>query len=125
MPAFVRRKRGLGQLTSVHREDPLGGVANLFDASIVFAVGLMVALIQAFSLTQLLDPNSSFTIIRKDASGQMEIIEKDKKEVKVRKITPEQKSGPGRRLGVAYELPDGSVVYVPEEASTPAGASQR
>lgn len=125
MPAFVRRKRGLGQLTSVHREDPLGGVANLFDASIVFAVGLMVALIQAFSLTQLLDPNSSFTIIRKDASGQMEIIEKDKKEVKVRKITPEQKSGPGRRLGVAYELPDGSVVYVPEETGTPAGADQR
>ena len=44
---------------------------------------------------------------------------------KVRKITPEQKSGPGRRLGVAYELPDGSVVYVPEEAGTPAGADQR
>lgn len=121
MPAFVRRRRGLGQLTSVHREDPLGGVANLFDASIVFAVGLMVALIQAFSLTQLLDPNSSFTIIRKDASGQMEIIEKDRKDVKVRKITPEQKSGPGKRLGIAYELPDGSVVYVPEEAAaTPA-----
>ncbi|MFN7984507.1 MAG: DUF2149 domain-containing protein [Vicinamibacterales bacterium] len=122
MPAFVRRKRGLGHLTSVHREDPLGGVANLFDASIVFAVGLMVALIQAFSLTQLLDPNSSFTIIRKDASGQMEIVEKDRKNVKVRKITPEQKSGPGKRLGIAYELPDGSVVYVPEGATPPADA---
>jgi hypothetical protein len=116
MHAFERKKRGLGQLTSVHREDPLGGVANLFDASIVFAVGLMVALIQAFSLTQLLDPNSKFTIIKKDElTGQMEIIEKTKKEIKVRKMTNEKKGGPGTRLGIAYQLPDGSVVYVPED----------
>lgn len=115
MRAFVRRKRGAGALTSVHGEDPLGGVANLFDASIVFAVGLMVALIQAFSLTQLLNPNSEFTIIRKDQqTGQLEIIEKKQREIKVRKTTRDQKSGPGLRLGVAYQLPDGAVVYVPE-----------
>ena len=115
MRVFERKKRGLGQLTSVHREDPLGGVANLFDASIVFAVGLMVALIQAFSLTQLLNPNSQFTLIRKDAqTGQMEIIEKTKKQIKVSKVSNEKKGGPGTRLGVAYQLPDGSVVYVPE-----------
>ena len=117
MQTFVRRKRGLGQLTSVHSEDPLGGVANLFDASIVFAVGLMVALIQAFSLTQLLDPNSQFTIVRKDAlTGEIEMIEKSRKEIRVRKMTPEKKGGPGVRLGIAYQLPDGSVVYVPEES---------
>ena len=114
MRAFQRRKRALGDLTSIHREDPLSGVANLFDASIVFAVGLMVALIQAFSLTQLLNPNSQFTIVTKTAAGEMQIVEKDKKEIKVKKITPEKKSGPGTRLGVAYQLPDGSVVYVPE-----------
>ena len=116
MRAFNRRKRGLGQLTSIHREDPLSGVANLFDASIVFAVGLMVALIQTFSIAQLLDPNSQFTIVRKDAvTGQVEIIEKNKKEVKIRKTTDEKKAGEGTRLGVAYQLPDGSVVYVPEK----------
>jgi hypothetical protein len=107
----------LDSLTSVHREDPLSGVANLFDASIVFAVGLMVALIQAFSLTQLLDPNSHFTIMTKDArTGQVELIEKDHRAIKVKKMTPEKKGGPGVRLGVAYQLPDGSVVYVPENA---------
>jgi hypothetical protein len=115
MRAFERRKRGLGALTSIHREDPLSGVANLFDASIVFAVGLMVALIQAFSLAQLLDPNSEFTIMHRDArTGQMEIVEKNRRQVKVRKITPEKKAGVGVRLGIAYRLPDGSVVYVPE-----------
>jgi hypothetical protein len=117
MKAFVRRRRALDSLTSVHREDPLSGVANLFDASIVFAVGLMVALIQAFSLAQFLDPNSQFTIMRKDMrTGQVELIEKDRREIKVRKMTPEKRGGPGVRLGVAYRLPDGSVVYVPESA---------
>jgi hypothetical protein len=115
MRAFERRKRGLSNLVSVHREDPLAGVANLFDASIVFAVGLMVALVQAFSVAQLLDPNSEFTIIKKDArTGEMEIVEKNRKEIKVKKMSNEKKAGPGTRLGVAYQLPDGTVVYVPE-----------
>jgi hypothetical protein len=115
MRAFERRRRGLGDLTSIHGEDPLGGVANLFDASIVFAVGLMVALIQAFSLNQLLDPNSAFTIVRKDArTGRVEIIEKTGRHITVRKVSDQKKGGPGTRLGIAYQLPDGSVVYVPE-----------
>jgi len=102
-------------MTSIHREDPLSGVANLFDASIVFAVGLMVALLQAFSLTQLLDPNAQVTILSRDpATGAMQVIEKNRQQVKVRKMTDEKKGGEGTRLGVAYQLPDGSVVYVPE-----------
>lgn len=119
MQAFVRRKRRLGALTSIHREDPLSGVANLFDASIVFAVGIMVAMIQAFSLMQMLNPDSEFTITKKDArTGEVEVIEKNKREVKVKKMSADKKSGAGTRLGVAYQLPDGSVVYVPEEGNT-------
>ncbi|MCZ2077710.1 MAG: DUF2149 domain-containing protein [Bryobacterales bacterium] len=117
MRAFARHRRALDSLTSVHREDPLSGVANLFDASIVFAVGLMVALIHAFSLTQFLDPTNQFTIMKKDTrTGQVEVIEKNHREIKVKKMTPEKKGGPGVRLGVAYRLPDGSVVYVPEDS---------
>jgi hypothetical protein len=44
------------------------------------------------------------------------MIEKDRREIKVKKMTPEKKGGPGVRLGVVYQLPDGSVVYVPEPA---------
>jgi hypothetical protein len=119
MPAFVRRKRSALLANSIHREDPLSGVANLFDASIVFAVGVMTALVQAFSLAQMLNPNSEFTIIRKDTqTGQTEIIEKNKREIKIKKMSTDKKSGPGARLGIAYQLPDGSVVYVPEEIPT-------
>jgi hypothetical protein len=115
MRAFKRKRRGLGDLTSVHREDPLSGVANLFDASIVFAVGLMVALVQAFSLTRLLDPNTELTITAKNRqTGQLEIVEKTRNSIKVRKVTEQQQAGEGTRLGVAYQLPNGTVVYVPE-----------
>ena len=115
MPAFVRRKRSALLNNSIHREDPLSGVANLFDASIVFAVGIMVAAVQAFSLMQVLSPNAEFTIIKKNnQTGETEVIEKTKQEIKIKKLSQDQKSGPGTRLGVAYQLPDGSVVYVPE-----------
>jgi hypothetical protein len=120
MRAFKRRRRMLDQLTSVHSENPLTGVANLFDASIVFAVGLMVALIQAFSLTQMLSPSSELTIMKRDdKTGQMEIIEKKGETIKVRRMTPEKKAGEGKRLGIAYQLTDGSVVYVPESETPP------
>jgi hypothetical protein len=116
MRAFERRRRRRASFTSVHAENPLSGVANLFDASIVFAVGLMVALVQAYSVTRLLDPNTQLTITqRNNATGEIEVIEKTGRTMKVRKMTPEKKSGQGTRLGIAYQLPDGSVVYVPEQ----------
>jgi hypothetical protein len=117
MPAFVRRKRSGLLDNSIHHEDPLSGVANLFDASIVFAVGVMVAAVQAFSVMQVLNPDSEFTIIKKNKqTGETEVIEKNKQEIKVRKMSQDKKSGAGTRLGIAYQLPDGSVVYVPEES---------
>lgn len=127
MRLLNRKRNGFGQLTSVHREDPLSGVANLFDASIIFALGLMVALIQALSLNQLLDPSSEFTIVHRNrATGTTEIIEKQGKQIKVKKMTPERKAGQGTRLGVAYQLADGSVVYVPESGAPPlSGAKPR
>jgi hypothetical protein len=115
MPSFVRKKRRDSGLGSVHNEDPLGGVANLFDASIVFAIGIMVAAVQAFSVMQVLKPDSSFTIIKKDnQTGETEVIEKSKTEIKVKKMSSDKKAGTGTRLGIAYQLPDGSVIYVPE-----------
>lgn len=96
-------------------EDPIAGVANLFDASIVFIVSMMIALFMAYNMMDLLDPNSEVTIVKKNASGEMEIITKKGKEIKASKVTEQKLSGRGERLGTAYRLPDGRVVYVPVE----------
>lgn len=96
-------------------EDPIAGVANLFDASIVFIVSMMVALFMAYNMMDLLDPSSEVTMIKKNANGEMEIISKKGKEIKASKVTDQKLAGRGERLGTAYKLPDGRIVYVPAQ----------
>lgn len=95
-------------------EDPITGVANLFDASVVFIVSMMIALFMAYNLIDLVDPHAEITITKKGADGQVEIITKKGNEIKAHKVTDRQLSGQGARLGTAYRLNDGRVVYVPE-----------
>jgi len=95
-------------------DDPLAGVANLFDASIVFIVAMMLALFSALNMMDLLDPTSTVTIAKKNANGQVEILTKKGADIKVTRVTSTPIAGAGTRLGTAYQLPDGKVVYVPE-----------
>ena len=113
MRLLSRRRRS--SLDGEALEDPISGVANLFDASIVFIVSMMVALFMAYNMMDLLDPTSEVTMMKKNAKGELEIISKQGKEIKVSKVTDQKLSGRGERLGTAYKLPDGRVVYVPAE----------
>ncbi|GEM67126.1 hypothetical protein SMI01S_07320 [Sphingobacterium mizutaii NBRC 14946 = DSM 11724] len=96
-------------------EDPISGVANLFDISIVLIVAMIIALMSALNVLDLLNPEADMTLTKKNKDGQMEIITKKGKEIRVQKIYPEEASGQGERLGTAYQLEDGQVIYVPEK----------
>lgn len=112
---FVRHRRNPAHGPSPGEdEDPLAGIANLFDVSVAFIVALLIALFALFSAGTLLDKNSEVTIIKKSESGEMEIITKKGAEIKVQKVTDKTLSGQGTRLGTAYRLGNGQVVYVPE-----------
>jgi len=89
-------------------------VANLFDVSVVFIVSMMIALFMAYNMLDMMDPKSDMTIMKKKSDGSMEIISKKGKEIKVQKVTDKRLSGQGQRLGTAYKLKDGKVIYVPE-----------
>ena len=95
-------------------EDPIAGVANLFDVSVVFIVSMMIALFMAYNMLDMMDPKSDMTVMKKKADGTVEIVTKKGKEIKVQKVTDKRLSGQGERLGTAYKLKDGKVVYVPE-----------
>ena len=95
-------------------DDPLAGVANLFDASIVFIVAMMLALFSALNMMDLLDPNSEVTVAKKNAKGEVEVLTKKGSEITVTRVSDKPLSGAGKRLGTAYQLPNGKVVYVPE-----------
>ncbi|MBN1957939.1 MAG: DUF2149 domain-containing protein [Desulfuromonadales bacterium] len=96
-------------------DDPLSGVANLFDIGLVFIVALIVAVFSAYHMEDLFNQDSEMTIVKKSSDGRMEIISKKGRKIEILRSTPEQAKGQGERLGTAYRLKDGSVVYVPED----------
>lgn len=114
---FVNKYRGHGPAPG-EDEDPLAGIANLFDVSVAFIVALLIALFTLFSAAELLDPTSNVTLVKQNEDGSMEIITKQQEQIKVEKVTDQTLSGQGTRLGVAYKLANGQVVYVPENGGT-------
>jgi hypothetical protein len=107
----MRRSR-LGVLSDSEDEDPMSGVANLFDTAMVFAVALLLALVVSYNVPELLQPEASVTIVKNPGDPNMQIIIKDMDQIA---------GGQGTRMGTAYRLESGQVVYVPENATIPAG----
>ena len=87
--------------------DPMSGVANLFDIGLVFIVGLLMTLFSAYHLQDLFNRTTDLTILKQEQSGEMEIITKKGTRVEAMKISKEKAIGRGRRLGTAYRLEDG------------------
>jgi len=101
---------------SARQEEPLHGVANLFDVALVFIVALLLSLMATYQILDFFSETSEITIIKKNEDGQMEIITKKGKEIKVEKVTDRKIGGEeGTKLGTAYQLKNGRMIYVPEE----------
>lgn len=97
--------------------DPMSVVGNLFDVAMVFAVALMVALVARFNMTEMFS-KEDFTMVKNPGTEKMEII--TKKGEKIEKYTPSEddpsdKSSRGKRVGTAYQLESGEIIYVPED----------
>lgn len=97
-------------------DNPLGMLTNLFDIAMVFAVALMVALVTHFDMSEIFS-KEDFTIVKNPGTDNMEIITKEGSEIK--KYTPSDSESPangtkGRRVGSAYQLDNGEIIYIPE-----------
>ena len=99
----------------IQEEDPLSGVANIFDVAVVFIVGLMITLFSVYRMGDLVDPNTEVTIVKTNADGLREIIIKKGTEIEAYELTGETMGGDGERLGTAYRLANGQIIYVPDE----------
>ena len=96
------------------REEPLNGVANLFDVALVFIVALLLSLMATYQVLDFFNPESEITIMKK-VKDEWQIITKKGKEVKVKKVTDRKVGGDeGLKLGTAYQLKDGRVIYIPD-----------
>ena len=93
--------------------DPMSVVSNLFDVAMVFAVALMVALVSRYNMTEMFS-QEDFTMVKNPGKENMEIITKEGQ--KINKYTPSenQDTKKGKKVGIAYELDNGEIIYVPE-----------
>ena len=96
--------------------DPMSVVSNLFDVAMVFAVALMVALVSRYNMTEMFS-QEDFTMVKNPGKENMEIITKEG--AKINKYTPSQDQSnksrkKGKKVGIAYELDNGEIIYVPE-----------
>ena len=80
----MKRNRRVSKFLKEEDTDPLSVVVNLFDVAMVFAVALMVAMVMHMNMTEVF--------------GQEE----------------EDSGKRGRKVGIAYELDNGEIIYVPE-----------
>lgn len=97
-------------------DNPLSMLTNLFDVAMVFAVALMVAIVVHFNMNEIFS-DEDYTMVKNPGTAEMEIITRDGKAIKRYKPSedPAQTSGSrGRRVGSAYQLESGEIIYIPE-----------
>lgn len=110
-----RRQRRISKFSKEEDTDPLSVIVNLFDVAMVFAVALMVAMVMHMNMTEVFT-QEDYTIVKNPGKDNMEIITKEGN--KINRYTPSQDQSSsqqkGKKVGIAYELENGEIIYVPE-----------
>ena len=91
--------------------NPLLSVTNLIDVFLVLIASLLISIAQN-PMNPFLD--ETVTVIKNAGQPDMELIIKDGETIETYKSSGEIGNGEGVKAGIAYKMPDGSIVYVPE-----------
>ncbi|MFC4297259.1 DUF2149 domain-containing protein [Castellaniella hirudinis] len=115
----MSRRRSILRGTSANSDDmdPLGFLINLFDVALVFALALMIALVSNLKMADLLTAKD-FTMVKNPGKPDMEIITREAGKVS-RYVAGDAQAGSrqGERVGTAYRLQSGEIIYVPDNPS--------
>ncbi|MGO9114149.1 MAG: DUF2149 domain-containing protein [Thermoguttaceae bacterium] len=92
-------------------DDPLAGLINLFDVWMVFSIALLLALVACLNhLPQTISGGTA-----KAAGAALEPVSGRNQKLPHYRVSRDEMSGEGVRLGTAYRLKSGDVVYVPDD----------
>ena len=100
---------------AILEDDPLAGLINLFDLWMVFSIALLLALVGNMQQPSLVfgDAAAKHSLADPVAKG-LEPVGPAAKLLERFRPSDEELTGEGERLGTAYRLKSGEVVYVPE-----------
>lgn len=101
-------------------DDPILSVVNLVDVFLVVIAVLLIAVIEN-PLNPFATQNA--VVIKNPGEPSMEMVVRKGNELKHYKSSGEIGEGQGQKAGTAYQLKDGTMVYVPEAPSS-AGAER-
>lgn len=90
-------------------DDPSAGLVNLFDVWIAFAVALLLAIVSYESVAR-----KAATTAAADGAPELETVSEQGNKLERFRASTETKGGDGERLGTAYRLKSGEVIYVPD-----------
>ena len=95
--------------------DPMGTVANLFDVAMVFSVALMLALVSPLHMTETFS-QEHFTMVTIPGQPMSQIITRYGTIITNKPLREDPKTSGkrGKKVGVAYQLENGEIIYVPE-----------
>ena len=111
----MKRRRSLLRGGDSDDMDPMGFLINLFDVALVFALALMIALVSNLRIADML------TVVKNPGQPDMEIITREGGKVSRYVAGDAQAEGnsarQGQRVGTAYRLESGEIIYVPDETA--------
>ena len=105
----MNRRKNMADLD----DDPLSGVANLFDVAMIFAIGLLVVALTHFGVEELIT-QSDVTIVKNPGQENMQVIIKQGDEIEKLELTKEEITTSGRKFGTIYQTDSGGWVLVKE-----------
>lgn len=107
-----RRKKKI----DYENDDPMSGVANLFDVAMIFAIGLLVVALTHFNLIELIS-DEDVTIVKNPDQENMEVIIKHDKKIEKLNLTQDVVTTSGTKFGTIYETDSGGWVLVKDESN--------
>lgn len=100
-------------LEDTDADDPILSVVNLIDVFLVVVAMLMIVIVKNNPFS-----NKNAVVVENPGEADMRIMVKDGQELTRYETSGEIGEGKGARAGITYRLPDGRLIYVPEQPSS-------
>ena len=103
---------------AVLEDDPLAGLINLFDLWMVFSIALLLALVGNMRQSDHVLADAAGRSAANLEAQRLEQVDPAARPLERFRPGSDELTGEGERLGTAYRLKSGEVVYVPESELT-------